>query len=114
VGQVDHEERNRLLAGAIALLFPLAYPEPFGLVQVEAMACGTPVLATELGAAPEIVEWGVTGYTAPTWEGLAELVPAAAALERRTVRRRAAERFDVERMIDAHEALYTRIAEGRG
>jgi glycosyltransferase involved in cell wall biosynthesis len=113
VGRVDAQERNRLLAGAVALLFPLVYPEPFGLVLLEAMACGTPVLATELGAAPEIVERGVTGYTAPTWEGLVELVPAAAALDRRAVRRAAAERFDVERMIDAHEALYTRIVGGR-
>lgn len=114
LGPVGVEERNRLLAGAVALLFPLVYPEPFGLVLVEAMACGTPVLASELGAAPEIVEQGVTGYTAPTWQALAELVGAAAALDRRTVRRAAAERFDVERMIDAHEALYRRVAEGHG
>jgi glycosyltransferase involved in cell wall biosynthesis len=113
VGRVDVRERNRLLAGAVALLFPLVYPEPFGLVLLEAMACGTPVLATELGAAPEIVEQGVTGYTAPTWHELAELVPAAAALDRQTVRRVAAKRFDVERMIDGHEALYRRIVEGR-
>lgn len=113
VGGVGHEERNRLLAGAVALLFPLVHPEPFGLVLIEAMACGTPVLATQLGAAPEIVEDGVTGFTAPTWEGLAELAGAAAALDRATVRRTAAERFDVERMIDSHEALYRRIADGR-
>jgi glycosyltransferase involved in cell wall biosynthesis len=114
VGPVGVEERDRLLAGAVALLFPLVYPEPFGLVLLEAMACGTPVLATRLGAAPEIIEEGVTGYTAPTWEDLADLVPAAAALDRATVRRMAAARFDVERMIDAHEALYRRIAEGSG
>lgn len=112
VGAVGPQERNRLLAGAVALLFPLVYPEPFGLVLLEAMACGTPVLATELGASPEIVQQGVTGFTAPTWEGLAELIPAAAALDRATVRRMAAERFDVERMIDAHEALYRRIVNG--
>lgn len=112
VGRVDPQERNRLLAGAVALLFPLVYPEPFGLVLVEAMACGTPVLATELGAVPEIVDQGVTGYTAATWKGLAELVPAAAGLDRATVRRTAAGRFDAARMIDAHEALYRRIAEG--
>ncbi|HWC87805.1 MAG TPA: glycosyltransferase family 4 protein [Solirubrobacteraceae bacterium] len=114
VGQVGARERNRLLAGAVALLFPLTYPEPFGLVLLEAMACGTPVLATELGAAPEIVEPGVTGYTAAGWEELAELVPAAAALDRQRVRRVAAERFDVERMIEAHEALYRRIVESAG
>jgi glycosyltransferase involved in cell wall biosynthesis len=113
VGQVGVAERNRLLAGAVALLFPLVYPEPFGLVLLEAMACGTPVLATDLGAAPEVVESGVTGYTAATWEELAELVPAAAALDRERVRRVAAESFDAECMIDAHEALYRRIVETR-
>jgi len=112
VGKVGPAERNRLLARAVALLFPLVYPEPFGLVLLEAMACGTPVLASELGAAPEIVEQGVTGFTASTWEELAALVPAAAALDRGRVRCAAAERFDVERMIDAHEALYRRIIEG--
>jgi glycosyltransferase involved in cell wall biosynthesis len=113
VGPVGVHERNRLLAGAIALLFPLTYPEPFGLVLLEAMACGTPVLATKLGAAPEVVEQGVTGYTAATWEELAELVPAAAALDRDRVRRVATERFGAERMIDAHEALYRRIVASR-
>jgi glycosyltransferase involved in cell wall biosynthesis len=113
VGRVGVEERNRLLAGAAALLFPLQYEEPFGLVLLEAMACGTPVLATELGAAPEIVEQGITGFTAPGWQALAELVPAAAALDRATVRRSAARRFDVEHMIDAHETLYRRIARER-
>jgi glycosyltransferase involved in cell wall biosynthesis len=113
VGQVDEAQRNRLLAEAVALLFPLVYPEPFGLVLLEAMACGTPVLASDRGAAPEIVEQGVTGYTAGSWEALAQLVPAAAALDRATVRRRAADRFDARRMIDSHEALYRRIAQAR-
>ena len=113
VGRVDHEERNRLLAGAVALLFPVMYPEPFGLVLIEAMACGTPVLATQLGAVPEIVEQGVTGFTATAWEELADLVPVAARLDRAEVRRAAAARFDAERMIDAHEALYRRIAQER-
>jgi glycosyltransferase involved in cell wall biosynthesis len=110
VGQVGVLERNRLLAEAVALVFPNIYSEPFGLVLVEAMACGTPVLATQLGAAPEIVEPGVTGFTAEGWEQLAELVPAAAALDRARVRVAAEERFDAERMVDAHERLYTQIA----
>lgn len=114
VGRVDSEARNQLLAGAVALLFPTVYPEPFGLVLLEAMACGTPVLASDLGAAPEIVETGVTGFTATSWEGLAERVGAAAALDRAEVRRAAGRRFAAELMIDRHEALYRQIAERRG
>jgi glycosyltransferase involved in cell wall biosynthesis len=109
VGPVDHATRDELLAGAAALVFPATYPEPFGLVMVEAMACGTPVLATALGAAPEIVEDGLTGFTAPSWEGLAELLPAALALDRAAIRGRALERFDKRRMADDYEALYRRV-----
>lgn len=111
VGRVGPAERNRLLAGAAALLFCNTYPEPFGLVLVEAMACGTPVVATALGAVPEIVCEGVSGFTAPTWEGLAELVAPATALDRRAVRRWARENFDVRRMVDDYETLYHRIVD---
>jgi len=110
VGRVQARERDELLAGAAALLYPLRYPEPFGLVPVEAMTCGTPVLATDIGAVPELIEPGRTGYLAPSWEGLAELVPQALELDRRTIRDRAVERFDFRRMVDAHEALYWRLA----
>ena len=107
VGRVGPEERNRLLAGAAALVFPNSYTEPFGLVMVEAMACGTPVVATALGAAPEIVEPGVSGHVGATPEDLAELVGPTMALDRRRVRQRAVERFDYARMVDDYEALYT-------
>lgn len=115
LGAVDHEQRNRLLAGAAALLLPLAYPEPFGLAMVEAMACGTPVIATGIGAVPEIVEPGLTGCHAPSPQALADCIPRALALDRARVRARAVERFDFTRMVDDHEALYRRVArEGRG
>jgi glycosyltransferase involved in cell wall biosynthesis len=110
VGRVDAEARNRLLAGAAALVFPLRYPEPFGLVVIEAMACGTPVLATALGAVPELVEDGVTGFTAPTPADLAELVAPARTLDRAVIRRVAEERWDFRRMVDDYEALYARLA----
>jgi glycosyltransferase involved in cell wall biosynthesis len=109
VGPVDTEERNRLLAGAAAILYPLLYPEPFGLVVIEAMACGTPVLGVGIGAVPELIEPGLTGYLAPSWQGLAALVPRALALDRRAVHNRAVERFDYRRMVDRHEALYRRL-----
>ena len=109
-GRVEPADRDGLLAGAAALVYPLRYPEPFGLVMVEAMACGTPVLATRTGAVTEIVEDGVTGAIADSWEGLAELVPAACALDRPRIRARAVERFDFQRMVDDHERLYLRVA----
>jgi glycosyltransferase involved in cell wall biosynthesis len=112
VGRVDPPERNRLLSQASALVYPLLYPEPFGLVMIEAMACGTPVVATGIGAVPELVEPGVTGYLAPHWEGLADLVPRALELDRQAIRDRAVERFDYTRMVDRHEALYRRLAGG--
>ena len=112
LGRVDPPERDRLLAGAAALLYPLLHAEPFGLVPVEAMACGTPVLGVRIGALPELVEPGLTGYLAPSWDRLAELVPRALELDRRVIRQRALERFDCTRMIDAHEALYRRLSEG--
>ena len=111
-GRVEPLERNQLLAGAAALLYPLLYPEPFGLVPVEAMTCGTPVLASGIGAVPELVEPGRTGYLAPSWEGLAELVPRAIELDRHEIRERAVELFDYLRMVDAYEALYRRIVSG--
>jgi glycosyltransferase involved in cell wall biosynthesis len=110
VGRVDSHERNRLLANATALLYPLLYGEPFGLVTVEAMACGTPIVGTRVGAVPEIVDDGVTGFLADSWEQMAELVPRAAELDRRAVRERAVERFDFTRMVDDHELLYLSVA----
>ncbi|GAC1436860.1 MAG: glycosyltransferase family 4 protein [Solirubrobacteraceae bacterium] len=109
IGPVDHGQRGALLAGAAALLFPATYPEPFGLVMIEAMACGTPVLATAVGAVPEIVENGLTGFTAPTWEGLIDRVPAALGLDRKIIRSCAEQRFDTRRMVDDYEELYYRV-----
>jgi glycosyltransferase involved in cell wall biosynthesis len=113
VGRVGAEDRNRLLSGADALLYPLLYPEPFGLVVVEAMACGTPVLATGIGAVPELVEPGHTGFLAPSWEELPALVARAVELDRRAIRERAVERFDYRRMVDRYEALYERLVDER-
>jgi glycosyltransferase involved in cell wall biosynthesis len=110
VGRPNPRQRNRLLAGAGALVYPVAYPEPFSLVLIEAMACGTPVLGVEIGPVPEIVDPGLTGYMAGSWEGLAEQVPDALRLDRAAIRARASERFAFERMVDSHEQLYQRLA----
>jgi glycosyltransferase involved in cell wall biosynthesis len=109
LGRVEPPQRDRLLAGAAALVYPLLYPEPFGLVPIEAMACGTPVVGVDIGAVPELVEQGVTGYLAPSWDQLAPLIPRALELDRAKVRARTRERFDYRRMVGQHEALYRRL-----
>jgi glycosyltransferase involved in cell wall biosynthesis len=113
LGPIDPAGRNELLAGAAALLFPGMYPEPFGLVMIEAMACGTPVAAFGVGAAPEVVEEGVGGSCVPPGASLADAVRRAVGLDRRRVREAAVERFDYRRMVDAYEDLYRRLAEAR-
>jgi glycosyltransferase involved in cell wall biosynthesis len=111
LGSVGPEERADVLGRSAALLHPIAFDEPFGLSVVEAMVCGTPVIAFPRGSMAEIVDEGVTGFTASTWEGLGELVARAAELDRAAVRRVAETRWDFRRMVDEHEALYRRIAD---
>jgi glycosyltransferase involved in cell wall biosynthesis len=109
-GPVDAAGRDELLAGAAALLYPIAYPEPFGLVMVEAMACGTPVAAFGVGAVPEIVQQGVGGYWVAPGGALAGAVESVVQLDRGRVREAAIERFDYTRMVDAYERLYRQLA----
>lgn len=113
LGEVDHGARVRLLQGATALLNPIRWPEPFGLVMVEAMACGTPVLSFPEGSAPEIVCEGETGFLCHDVADMARRLPAVGRLDRAACRASVTERFSVARMVDAHVALYRRIvAEG--
>ncbi|WP_294567334.1 glycosyltransferase family 4 protein [uncultured Arthrobacter sp.] len=112
LGEVADGDKYALLGDAIALLNPIQWPEPFGLVTIEALATGTPVVATPLGALPEILDPGVTGYLADTPGALASLLARAAALDRAVIRARAEERFSAERMVDEHLALYLRTAAG--
>lgn len=113
VGPVGVEKRNELLAGAAALLFPINYSEAFGMVLIEAMACGTPVLASDRCAVSEIVEVGVTGYYATGVDSLAACIPDVLALDRTRVRQAVVARFDYHRMVDEYEALYRRLMEAR-
>ncbi|MDQ0865163.1 glycosyltransferase family 4 protein [Arthrobacter globiformis] len=109
LGEVGGAEKYELLGEATALLNPIQWMEPFGLVMIEAMATGTPVVATPVGSAPEIVDDGVSGYLASSLEDLAGLLLRAGTLDRRAVRAQAEDRFSTERMVEAHLALYSRL-----
>jgi glycosyltransferase involved in cell wall biosynthesis len=112
IGWVGGADRDRFLGNARALLYPIQEPEPFGLVLAEAMLCGTPVAAMRLGAVPEVVDEGVTGYSAASAEDYPEAVRKTLALDRRRVRDRAAERFSAERMARQYMEVYRQVTEG--
>jgi glycosyltransferase involved in cell wall biosynthesis len=108
-GFLRGEERNRVLGGARALLYPIQHPESFGLVLVEAMLCGTPVAAMGMGAVPEIVDDGLTGFAASSLEELQRLVPKCFALDRRRIREIAEKRFSASRMAAGYAAAYAQL-----
>ncbi|MCL2769351.1 MAG: glycosyltransferase family 4 protein [Solirubrobacterales bacterium] len=112
VGFVDPPARDALLGGARALLYPVKAPEPFGLVIAEAMACGTPVAAIALGAAPELVEDGLTGALASSAEELPGAVERCLALDRRRIAEHARARFGAERMAADYLEVYSRAMAG--
>ena len=94
-------------------MFPIDWPEPFGLVMIEAMACGTPVLAFRHGSVPEIIDQGVTGAIVNTMDEAVMMLPRVIALDRRAVRRRFEERFSAVRMATDYVALYRSLLERR-
>jgi glycosyltransferase involved in cell wall biosynthesis len=105
----DRAHRLELLGRAEALLNPICWAEPFGLVMAEALACGTPVVGSPYGAAPEIVDDGVTGFLRESDEGLVEALGRIGELDREACRLAAVERFSIERMARDHEGLYQRL-----
>jgi glycosyltransferase involved in cell wall biosynthesis len=113
LGEVPHEEKLRLIAGATALVNPLKWPEPFGMVMIEAMACGTPVVAYRSATAPEIVDHGVTGYLCDGVDDLAARLTQARSLDRAACRAAVARRFTTQRMVAEHLALFERVLPGQ-
>jgi glycosyltransferase involved in cell wall biosynthesis len=111
VGAVGPDRRGCLLGGARALLHLVNFDEPFGFSVVEAMACGTPVIATRRGSMPEIVSHGENGFLVDTQQDAVAAVHASGALDRAAVRASVERRFDVERMVDEYLALYQRVVE---
>jgi glycosyltransferase involved in cell wall biosynthesis len=114
VGEVGGARKRRLFAEARALLMPIRWPEPFGMVMVEALAAGTPVLAFPSGAAPEIVDHGVTGFLVDDEQEMARMVAAVADLDPERCRARAAEQWAPDRVAAAYATVYRRVKTGVG
>jgi glycosyltransferase involved in cell wall biosynthesis len=109
LGELSQAERDRLFAESYASLMPGAWPEPFGLVAIEALACGTPVIARRIGALPEIIREGVDGFFGDDVTAMAFLVERAGDLDRDAIRASVLDRFSAVRMTDGYEALYRRM-----
>ncbi|HET7409734.1 MAG TPA: glycosyltransferase family 4 protein [Paracoccaceae bacterium] len=106
IGEIGDADKARFLGDAAAVLFPIDWPEPFGLVMIEAMACGTPVIAFDCGSVPEVIEPGVTGYVVRSIDEAVRAIGELGRLERAGVRRAFEERFSVARMARDYERIY--------
>jgi glycosyltransferase involved in cell wall biosynthesis len=106
IGEVDDAGKQQLIGSARALLFPIDWPEPFGLVMIEAMACGTPVIAWRNGSVPELMQDGETGFIVESMEAAIDAALRATSLDRRRVRSFFEKHFTVKRMADDYERLY--------
>jgi glycosyltransferase involved in cell wall biosynthesis len=106
VGEVSHGEKVELLQRARATLFPISWREPFGLVMIESMACGTPVIATRFGAVPEVIDHGRTGIIVDDWHEMAGMIEAADALDSAAMRQAVEDRFTPQRMVGDYVRVY--------
>jgi glycosyltransferase involved in cell wall biosynthesis len=109
VGEIGEHEKDEFLGNAIALLFPIDWPEPFGLVMIEAMACGTPVVAFRHGSVPEVLEDGVTGFIVDNIDDAVAATARCAQLDRRRIRARFEQRFSAERMASDYRRVYEQV-----
>jgi glycosyltransferase involved in cell wall biosynthesis len=114
IGEVGGAQKDEFLGNAHALLFPIDWPEPFGLVMIEAMACGTPVIAWRNGSVPEVIADGLTGFVVDNVDDAVEAVGRVETLSRLACRRQFEMRFDARRMSCDYLALYRRLASAAG
>ena len=110
IGEINDAQKPEFLSGAIGLLMPIDWPEPFGLVMIEAMACGTPVIAFNHGSVPEIVEQGISGFIVNDEAGAVAAVGRLGKLSRQTVRSRFEARFTAQRMAEDYLRIYRTLA----
>ncbi len=109
IGEIGDDEKNEFLGKAYALLFPIDWPEPFGLVMIEAMACGTPVIAWRCGSVPEVIEDGVNGFIVESIEEAVQAVEKVAGLKRLLCRKTFERRFSAERMARDYLRVYEKV-----
>jgi glycosyltransferase involved in cell wall biosynthesis len=109
IGEINERDKTKFLGEAAALLFPIDWPEPFGLVMIEAMACGTPVLAFRCGSIPEVVEDGITGKVVESEDDAVAALSEIMSYDRRMVRQRFEERFTATRMARDYVSTYRRL-----
>jgi glycosyltransferase involved in cell wall biosynthesis len=114
IGEIDENRKSEFLGNARALLFPIDWPEPFGLVTIEAMACGTPVIAFRTGSVPEVVDDGVTGFIVTGVDEAAAAVGRLDSLDRAKVRARFERRFTAERMVQEYVDIYRSLPDVGG
>jgi len=112
VGELDDRAKGDLLRGATALLFPIDWPEPFGLVMIEAMACGTPVIAFRRGSVPEVVDDGQSGFVVDDEDAAVDAIKRVGQLDRRAVRATFERRFTVRRMAEDYVRHYRAVLRG--
>jgi len=112
IGEIPSAERDLLFAESYATLMPGSWPEPFGLVAIESLACGTPVVARRIGALPEVLREGIDGFFGDDVTGMAFVVDRVAELDRDAIRASVVDRFSAERMTDGYEAVYRRMIAG--
>jgi glycosyltransferase involved in cell wall biosynthesis len=113
VGEIREAEKSEFLGNASALLFPIDWPEPFGLVMIEAFACGTPVIARNLGSVPEVMEHGTTGFVVRNVDEAVSAVKEVPSLSRKRCREVFEERFTVSRMAEDYLTIYQRLIRER-
>lgn len=113
IGEATEFERNQLMSRALAFLHPACWDEPFGLTMIEALACGTPVIAFNRGSIPELIRNGQTGYIVDTPDEMAEAILQIERIDRKACRRYALKNFNVEKMTDEYEMVYKAILQGK-
>lgn len=113
LGEVDHAQKVELLANAAVTLFPITWREPFGLVMIESMATGTPVIGMNLGSVPEVIAHGKTGFVCQSYQEMAVMIPAAVELDRQLCRNHIENKFSVTQMVDGYEAAYQKLLASR-